>query len=357
MSPPAVHLGVASPLTLNCTSCEAPIDGPPVFDDGRAFCCRGCAAGGPCLCDYGHPEATTPFGAPEPAHGPAPPAAAATPPALLRVSGFDDQRELLAFGLALEERPEVEALSLVRARLDDCWFAVAIADPPTLARVLRDLPGFDVVAEPQDAGVEAALHAGARPTFDAAPGAGTPLRAPREPRAAAPPAAARDAVDAPLVLPSRPRFRLPSAEAVSATPSAPPLQSTPAVEHHEAGAVAVAPTPSDPATLVAAADRPGGAAPIREHLTLVVSPFRSFVALSAFQDAVRALPGVSELRVRRFYRGTLQLAVDYDDVLPFTTRLRELPGCAWTLVTESPDLVELALCVEPEAPAEAPTNA
>jgi hypothetical protein len=343
-------------LTLNCTSCEAPIDGPPVFDDGRPFCCRGCAAGGPCLCDYGHREASTPSGVPEPAHAPASSDAAAPPPALLRVSGFDDQRELLAFGLALEERPEVEALSLVRARLDDCWFAVAIADPPTLARVVRELPGFDVVAEPQDAGVEAALHARARPTLDAAPGARMPMRAHREPRAAEPAAAGRDAADAPLVLPSRPRFRLPSAEAVPAAPSAPPLESTPAVEHDEAGAVTVAPTPSEPPTMVAAADRPGGAAPIREHLTLVASPFRSFVTLSEFQDAVRALPGVTELRVRRFYRGTLQLAVDYDDVLPFTTRLRELPGCAWTLVAESPDLIELALGAEP-AEAEAPTDA
>ena len=356
MSPPAVHLGVASPLTLNCTSCEAPIDGPPVFDDGRAFCCRGCAAGGPCLCDYGHREATTPSGVPEPAYAPAPSAAATAAPALLRVSGFDDQRELLAFGLALEERPEVEALSLVRARLADCWFAVVIADAPTLARVLRELPGFDVVAEPQDAGVEAALHVGARPTPDAAPGARMPMRAPREPRTTEPAAAGRAAPDAPLVLPSRPRFRLPSAEAVSAAPSAPPIESTPAVERHEASVVAVAPTPSAP-KLVAAADRPGGAAPIREHLTLVVSPFRSFVALSEFQDAVRALPGVAELRVRRFYRGTLQLAIDYDDVLPFTTRLRELPGCAWTLVTESPDLVELSLGAEPDAPAAASTHA
>ncbi len=35
-----------------CACCEIEIDGEPVVRDGRAFCCEGCAAGGPCTCDY-----------------------------------------------------------------------------------------------------------------------------------------------------------------------------------------------------------------------------------------------------------------------------------------------------------------
>jgi hypothetical protein len=35
-----------------CASCMVPIAHQPTFHVGLAFCCAGCAAGGPCLCSY-----------------------------------------------------------------------------------------------------------------------------------------------------------------------------------------------------------------------------------------------------------------------------------------------------------------
>ena len=35
-----------------CTTCEIATSRPTIDDEGRAFCCPGCAAGGPCTCSY-----------------------------------------------------------------------------------------------------------------------------------------------------------------------------------------------------------------------------------------------------------------------------------------------------------------
>ena len=58
-------------------------------------------------------------------------------------------------------------------------------------------------------------------------------------------------------------------------------------------------------------------------------------------------------RVRRFYRGSLQLAVEYDDPAPLLTRLAELPGFRWQLVSEGGRHTEIALAeaAAGEAPA------
>ncbi len=39
---------------LTCASCNIPIRWQPTVVDGKAYCCLGCAAGGPCECDYDH---------------------------------------------------------------------------------------------------------------------------------------------------------------------------------------------------------------------------------------------------------------------------------------------------------------
>jgi hypothetical protein len=35
-----------------CANCDIEILWPPVYRQGIAYCCTGCAAGGPCNCDY-----------------------------------------------------------------------------------------------------------------------------------------------------------------------------------------------------------------------------------------------------------------------------------------------------------------
>jgi hypothetical protein len=35
-----------------CANCDIEILWPPIYRQGVAYCCTGCAAGGPCNCDY-----------------------------------------------------------------------------------------------------------------------------------------------------------------------------------------------------------------------------------------------------------------------------------------------------------------
>lgn len=53
--------------------------------------------------------------------------------------------------------------------------------------------------------------------------------------------------------------------------------------------------------------------------------------------------GVPDTRVRRFYRGTLHLPVDYEDVIPLAERLQDLRGFRWQVVSESRQEIELLL--------------
>jgi hypothetical protein len=42
----------ASPRRGFCASCEGEITGRPLYRMDEAYCCVGCAAGGPCVCMY-----------------------------------------------------------------------------------------------------------------------------------------------------------------------------------------------------------------------------------------------------------------------------------------------------------------
>jgi hypothetical protein len=42
----------ASPRRGFCASCEGEIIGRPVYRMDEAYCCVGCSAGGPCVCNY-----------------------------------------------------------------------------------------------------------------------------------------------------------------------------------------------------------------------------------------------------------------------------------------------------------------
>ncbi len=37
---------------LHCANCDIDILWTPTIVQGKAYCCTGCAAGGPCNCDY-----------------------------------------------------------------------------------------------------------------------------------------------------------------------------------------------------------------------------------------------------------------------------------------------------------------
>jgi hypothetical protein len=42
----------ANPRRGHCASCEDRITGRPVYRMDEAYCCVGCAHGGPCVCSY-----------------------------------------------------------------------------------------------------------------------------------------------------------------------------------------------------------------------------------------------------------------------------------------------------------------
>lgn len=42
----------ASPRRGYCASCDGTLIGTPVYRMDEAYCCAGCAQGGPCLCTY-----------------------------------------------------------------------------------------------------------------------------------------------------------------------------------------------------------------------------------------------------------------------------------------------------------------
>jgi hypothetical protein len=42
----------ASPRRGYCAACDGSITGRPVYRMDEAYCCSGCAAGGPCVCTY-----------------------------------------------------------------------------------------------------------------------------------------------------------------------------------------------------------------------------------------------------------------------------------------------------------------
>lgn len=56
-----------------CAGCEIEVAWPPVLHEGRAYCCCGCAHGGPCCCSYDEvPDAEVTLDAPAPSGAAAP---------------------------------------------------------------------------------------------------------------------------------------------------------------------------------------------------------------------------------------------------------------------------------------------
>lgn len=182
-----------------------------------------------------------------------------------------------------------------------------------------------------------------------APSRPTSVPEPQPERFVQPPAPVLPAAAAPAVSPNvmtaaQPRLT-PPAPGAAVAPAASAVESAPASVAPLSGPRLVAANPAEfhQPDMIAADDRPGGAVPLVEHLTLVVYPFHSFVALNEFQSAIRVLRGVTNTRVRRFYRGTLHLAVDYEDVIPLAERLQDLRGFRWQMVSESRQEIELLL--------------
>lgn len=46
------HHEVEQTQLCHCANCDIEFFWPPTVVQGKAYCCTGCAAGGPCNCDY-----------------------------------------------------------------------------------------------------------------------------------------------------------------------------------------------------------------------------------------------------------------------------------------------------------------
>lgn len=82
----------------------------------------------------------------------------------------------------------------------------------------------------------------------------------------------------------------------------------------------------------------------REQLVLIASPLRSFEQVNEFRNSLSALEGVIGLKVGRFYRGSLRVAVEYADVVPLARRLRDLRAFTPVALNERGDrTIEITL--------------
>ena len=76
---------------------------------------------------------------------------------------------------------------------------------------------------------------------------------------------------------------------------------------------------------------------------LIARPFARFTDLGGFQAAVQALPGVENVRVRRFAQGTLEMRVDYQGGRPLAELLRELALPIEEIVQEEANRLHIRL--------------
>jgi hypothetical protein len=84
------------------------------------------------------------------------------------------------------------------------------------------------------------------------------------------------------------------------------------------------------------------APPLRDY-TLIAQPFARFTDLGGFQAAVQALPGIHNVRVRRFAQGVLEMRVDYDGDAPLDALLRGLAQPVEEVTHEDPARLRIRL--------------
>jgi hypothetical protein len=246
----------------------------------------------------------------------------------LAVSGLVDQSELFAFASALEGQPRIGGIGLVRADEAVGVFSVLTPDRETLVEACANVPGFTVTMATPTPGwdvLEVSVTREERRAPTPFPGGRTASR-PRSPLLSD---------DETL-----PRSRLPVfGRRASDAPAdddleAPELAETlhwdvlddaiEAVLAEESPPRGTEPLPWPPVEVEVYAPTVTAQAVDREQVRLVASPLRSFGQVNAFRERLAELEGVLGLTVGRFYRGALQLTIDYADVVPLASRLHEL---------------------------------
>ncbi|MCL5958155.1 MAG: hypothetical protein M1358_02370 [Chloroflexi bacterium] len=76
-------------------------------------------------------------------------------------------------------------------------------------------------------------------------------------------------------------------------------------------------------------------------IELIASTFRNFATLTGFHKAIRALPGVVNVRALEFDKGKLRLAVDYSGGAPLAGELAELSQFSLRFVAVEENSIEV----------------
>lgn len=251
----------------------------------------------------------------------------------LAVSGLSDQSDLLAFVSALETAPGVRGIGLMHASDSAGVFSVLTSSRDDLVEACRHVPGFVVGVPAHGTDRDVLEITVAREVIEPAP--------PPMPRPASRPRYTLLSDEA-----APPRSRLPvfgrrpvegAAEATDVPGGAPEYPSTagPTLTWHaldeaiEAVLTTGGPSrgtepPWPPVQVDVFAPPLDVEVTDREVVYLVAAPLRSFGQVNAFRDRLAELDGVIGLQVGRFYRGALQVTVDYAGATPLFDRLQGL---------------------------------
>ncbi|MFA7248602.1 MAG: hypothetical protein WC273_03130 [Dehalococcoidia bacterium] len=332
---------------LLCTQCGARIEGAAITLGEERFCCLGCVGGGPCICDRQNTDSL-----------------------ILRVGPFSSQADLLRFAARLERAPGLLHVAMTHASLEEARFAIDAPSTEVLALAVEADPDHSISVETSGTTVIGHVDQPRRPrptaSVDGLLPARTRFRVFRTPSEQPPvggdsapapdqPPRPRDAHDScrdERPGPGRPATNEAHAAALlagarqAATPAHPLAPSAQSPARH-AGALRIVshldPAPAQASPVQAPPVQPSPQPAGVHEVVIVASPFHSFLALNEFQGAIRAIPGVRDTRVRRFYGGTLNLSVEYADSVPLVDRMRAAPSEAWQIVSASPDRIEIAL--------------
>jgi len=107
----------------------------------------------------------------------------------------------------------------------------------------------------------------------------------------------------------------------TASPGAQPSVASPSVQPAPASGAAAPAMASTEAVIELAGDPA-----LLDRIFLVVAPFQNFADVNRFLGSLRKAPGIRDVRVRWFRKGTLSVAVEHDDVELLQEALQNLEG-------------------------------
>ncbi len=115
---------------LRCAECARLILRDPIILDDQGYCCLGCLAGGPCICDD---IDDAPAGAPSPE---------GAVPFELEIGPFRGQADLMHIALLLERQPDIAGVALVVADPRHARFAIQAPSADSVTRAVSEMDAY-----------------------------------------------------------------------------------------------------------------------------------------------------------------------------------------------------------------------